>query len=537
MTLKAAIYTRLSHQDREAGGNIKEQVQTCRDYAEAHDLDIVAEYQDDGVSGAKISRPGLNDAIAAAEEGAFEALIVRSHTRFSRDTTAAGMLQDIFERAGVTLHYVNLGGPVDRTTSSGVWVDGLMKVKAEAERADIRDRTMRGRYRRAKLDKVMIGGNVAYGYKRVRHFADQPKLAYTSLEVIKAEAIEVRRIFKAFLGGADYSELAARLNERKVPRHQLGEWEGRHIKDILVRPDYAGVRYYGRQKAESFRDGMEDKTKRWFVAPDHEDVVRQKVEGIVDPDMWHAVQARVVSVSRRSARRMPAETYLLRNRISCAKCGGAYWCKTYIRSNGRHLYRYRHNDRNKECANTSLSFYRDRLEDRIKAQLGTLLMVPEEEWERIAEDATNRMLEETEGVRSELEAIDKALAALEHDLTKARRLMLDEVFTADDYASERKRIGQEVASLERERGELDQGEPTYWEIEGYYSGRLQDLHWQAETLDLWTPEEWFEAIDRNDVTIEVLEPADTELGGRVHFRSLLADAEIVNGNGVQVEVS
>ena len=66
---------------------------------------------------------------------------------------------------------------------------------------------------------------------------------------------------------------------------------------------------------------------------------------------------------------------------------------------------------------------------------------------------------------------------------------------------------------------------------------MQDLYDQADTLEEWTSEEWFEAIDRNEVTIEVLEPAETELGGRVHFRSLLADAEITNGNGVKVEVS
>ena len=163
----AAIYARLSSRDRKDGSKIEQQVKECRTYAKDTGLKVVAEYLDDGVSGSKISRPGLNGAIAEAENGKFDALIVRSHTRLARKQyRSPDYYRAQLESAGVAIHYVQLGGTVDRESSAGVWTDGIMKLKAEAERVDIRRRTMDGRYRRAKEGKIIIGGITVFGYRR-----------------------------------------------------------------------------------------------------------------------------------------------------------------------------------------------------------------------------------------------------------------------------------------------------------------------------------------------------------------------------------
>ena len=255
----AAIYARLSSRDRKDGSKIEQQVKECRTYAKDTGLKVVSEFLDDGVSGSKISRPGLNKAIAAAENGKFDALIVRSHTRLARNSTVTGLLQAQLESTGVAIHYVQLGGTVDRESSAGVWTDGIMKLKAEAERVDIRRRTMEGRYRRAKEGKIIIGGITVFGYRRVRKNVNKPKEAYTALEVVPGEAKIVRQIFKWFLKDYSYTEIADALNKKKVKRYNAqyrpapvrkgkvspDRWTGYQIKALLSDVQYIGIRYYG----------------------------------------------------------------------------------------------------------------------------------------------------------------------------------------------------------------------------------------------------------------------------------------------------
>lgn len=539
--MKAAIYSRLSQQDRDAGDNIKQQVQQCLEYAEQHELSVAKKhiYQDDGVSGALISRPALNEAIADAERGEFEVLVVRSHTRFSREATASGLLQEQFAMAGVTLHYVNLGGPVDRTTSAGIWTDGVMKIKAEAEKADIKERTARGRDRAFEAGHVMVGGTTILGYKRRRIMEGNVKEHYTVLEVDPAEAREVKRIFKNFLAGKTYGELAYDLNERKVPRQLPGPWKGEHIKRILLHPDYAGTRYYHVYTSEQIRIGYDDKRIRRRRKHDHPEVKSQPVQAIVDKKLWRKAQVKVESLNRQFARRAPDTMYLFRSRISCAKCGGSYNSKTYKKKNGRHWRYYRHNDveRHAGCENKGVNLTRDVLERRVMDLINDALSTPRKEWERLAEEATNEWLENTAENRAEVEGIDKELAQLEQDHTKARRLMLDDVFTAEDYAAESDRIGARVLALEQDRERLHSAGPTEQEIGYYFEGRMADL-WEANTtaIEDRDQQEWFEMVDRLDLRLVVLEGAKSELRAKVEVHSPVLPLQVLNGgNGAEVD--
>lgn len=302
MKNNAAIYVRLSNEDRVKGDNLDEQIQTCQEYADNKGLEVVGIYADDGVSGAKINRPGLNDAITDADEGKFIVLIVRSHTRFSRDVTAAGLLQEQFELAGVNIHYENLGGPIDRDTSAGIWTDGVMKIKAEAERADIRDRVNRGKYRAAREGKIVISWRVPYGYARKRHNADKPREAYTSLEVVPAEAAVVRRIFEDFLKGANYSQIARELNEKGILRHEPTPWTVKNVSQIIRSKTYAGTWHYGRYKAKTRRVGMKDVTERWTVPDNDPSVVKVEVEPIIYQATFDDAQIKAQTIARINAK-------------------------------------------------------------------------------------------------------------------------------------------------------------------------------------------------------------------------------------------
>ncbi len=67
--MRVAIYARVSTQAQEARGTIGSQLAALRPRVAAEGDELVAEFCDDGYSGARLDRPGLDGLRDAAEAG------------------------------------------------------------------------------------------------------------------------------------------------------------------------------------------------------------------------------------------------------------------------------------------------------------------------------------------------------------------------------------------------------------------------------------------------------------------------------------
>ena len=362
---KAGIYARLSNSDRKEGDSIEAQLEQCRQLAKSEGYTIVAEYKDNGISGNTLidARPGLAEAFKDAKAKKFERLIMRGRARFSRSNARIAMHQETeFVLVGVLPHYVR-DGLVD-PENLGTEIGGFVKQSAKHDYLQtVRKNTLEGRYRRAAENKIVVGGITIYGYRRVRHKVNTPKETYTSLEIVPKEAAAIRQVYKWFSKGETYTQIANRLNKKGVKRYNpayrptpkrngkatTDRWNILHIKRLLTDHQYTGLRYYGVMKSRKQLDGS---VKRWNVDPTTDDtVVKQSIDPIIDKKTFARAQTKIKTLNRKFARRPPSKEYLLRSRISCAKCDGGYYCKSYTQPSGSRLYRYRHTESNKTCAN------------------------------------------------------------------------------------------------------------------------------------------------------------------------------------------
>jgi DNA invertase Pin-like site-specific DNA recombinase len=69
--MRVALYARVSTDVHEGRGSIRSQVQTLREWALQQAHELIAEYVDDGYSGAQLDRPGLDAWHDNAERGLF----------------------------------------------------------------------------------------------------------------------------------------------------------------------------------------------------------------------------------------------------------------------------------------------------------------------------------------------------------------------------------------------------------------------------------------------------------------------------------
>jgi site-specific DNA recombinase len=99
--MRVALYARVSTDVHEARGSIGSQVQTLREWAVQQAHDLIAEYVDDGCSGAQLDRPGLDALRDNAERGLFEAILCLTPDRLARSYPYQFLVFEELARHGV----------------------------------------------------------------------------------------------------------------------------------------------------------------------------------------------------------------------------------------------------------------------------------------------------------------------------------------------------------------------------------------------------------------------------------------------------
>jgi hypothetical protein len=105
--MRVAIYARVSTDAQEAKGTIGSQLEALRERVGANGGELVGEYIDDGVSGARLDRPGLDALRDAAEAGLIDAVLCLTPDRLSRSYAYQVLIADELARHGVAISYLD----------------------------------------------------------------------------------------------------------------------------------------------------------------------------------------------------------------------------------------------------------------------------------------------------------------------------------------------------------------------------------------------------------------------------------------------
>lgn len=152
MSIRVALYARVST-DRQTTEN---QLQELRSVGERLGWEIVGEYIDQGISGAKgrDQRPAFDKLLKGAMRKEFDLIAAWSVDRLGRSLQdLVGFLGEIHSK-GVNLYLHQQG--LDTTTPAGKAMFQMMGVFAEFERAMIQERVKSG-LARAKADGKTLG--------------------------------------------------------------------------------------------------------------------------------------------------------------------------------------------------------------------------------------------------------------------------------------------------------------------------------------------------------------------------------------------
>ena len=332
--MRAALYARVSTERQADRGTIGSQLVLLREHIAAAGDELVGEYVDDGHSGARLDRPGLDALRDAAEAGLVQRVWCLSPDRLARAYAYQVLVLDELDRFGVTVAFTDSPGLVADDPQS-VLLTQVQGVIAEYEKAKIAERYRRGKLFRARAGEI-VTWKVSYGYRRIARSAATGQAHH---EVYEPEAAVVRQIFTDRAAGITVREICRRLNADGLPS-PTGKptWGHSTLSRLLRNEAYIGRVYYNR--TESVPDRRPTRRNRQ-VPRDRDEWIPIDCPRIISDELFQAASRIATDNSKWSPRRAEPGQWLLKGLVKCGVCGVGTNCHKMRGRNGTwHRYYY-----------------------------------------------------------------------------------------------------------------------------------------------------------------------------------------------------
>lgn len=223
--MKAIAYVRVSTMEQSTQGvSMDAQRKKIEAYCDMQGLDLVSIMTERGVSGGKPlgERPEGEKLLASIARNDIEHVVALKLDRLFRDAEDALHQTKAWDKAGVALHLVDMGGQTVNTGSAmGRFFLNVMAGFAELERNLIAERTEAALQHKKSSNRVY--GEVPYGYDRD---GDNLRENPEEMQVVR----EIERLRE---DGESLRSIAQHLNDSETPTKKGGKWHASTVSSIL----------------------------------------------------------------------------------------------------------------------------------------------------------------------------------------------------------------------------------------------------------------------------------------------------------------
>jgi site-specific DNA recombinase len=305
--MRTGIYARVSTQRQAQADGITQQIDRLQAHALQQGWSVAPEhiFRDDGYSGAKLTRPGLERLRDRAALRELDRVLITAPDRLARNYVHQVLLLEEITATGCEVEFL------DRPMSQDPHDQLLLQIRgavAEYERSLIAERMRRGRLRKLQAGILLPWTRPPYGYRVDPERPRDP----AGVRLDRAEAAVVAEMYGWYADEAhSLFGLAKKLQQDGVPPPRVqGRWNVTTLRAILTNPVYAGQVYAGRIQAAPYR-----------VRPPEEWIAVAPVPAIVTQEQFDRVQTKIAQNRQFARRNNTAHRYLLRALVSCGVCG------------------------------------------------------------------------------------------------------------------------------------------------------------------------------------------------------------------------
>ncbi len=343
-SIKIGIYARVSSEKQAQERTIESQISTILDYVDSKEEKIEPElhFIDDGVSGASLERPGLDQLRDKALAGEVTKVYVLAPDRLSRKSAHQILLIEEMKRLGVDFAFVNRD--IGDTPEDQMLLQ-IQGVVAEYEREKILERSRRGKLYAAKKGKVNVLGGAPYGY-HYRKTTEGEDAAYL---IHPEESTVVKEAFKLYCNDGKSIGEIAKIFTKKCYLTKTGRtfWERSVIWGMLKNPAYMGKAAFRKTKRvrriKKTKLAIESKNPLSSELSSPRDRPKEEwiyisVPAIIDEKIFEYTQIKLKDNIKLAPRNNKKYHYLLSGLLRCKTCGYSIYGKPASNSKYKRLY-------------------------------------------------------------------------------------------------------------------------------------------------------------------------------------------------------
>lgn len=302
---KVCAYARVSTNSLDQAESLENQTSYYHEKITANpDYEFVGVFADRGCTGTKDNRPEFQKMISLCRAGAIDLILVKSVSRFARNTTIVLQYVRELKDLGVEVQFEDQN--IKTLTQDGELMLTVLSAFAEEESRSVSE-NIKWRIRK-KFEK----GELIINTKR---FLGYDKDEYGDLVINEKEAQLVRRIFEDYLSGKGSFVIAKALNEEGIPTVTGCKWHNATILGILKNEKYKGdailQKYYTPNHLCKQTRRNINKRQSFYVGENH--------SPIVSGEMWEQVQEQLKI--RRRNKTVHNKKNPLAGLLICSKCG------------------------------------------------------------------------------------------------------------------------------------------------------------------------------------------------------------------------
>lgn len=304
---RVAAYTRVSTEQDEQLNSLAVQQRYFEELINKNPEWInVGIYYDEGISGTSLKkRDGFNRLISDALEGKVDLILVKSISRFSRNTVDALQTIRALKSKGVTVFFEKEN--IDSMDMKSEFILTVMSSLAQEESQSLSENIKWGKRKICREGKVYVPYSQFLGYKQGGKY---------ELVIDKEQAKVVKLIYRLYLEGDTPTKITKTLNELNIPSPKGKKWTKNVIVSILSNEKYCGDAILQKSFVVDFISHTAKKNEgelpQYYVKNDHPAIIKRAT--------WDETQVQLQIRTNSSYSCGTPFSY----KLFCGKCGSSY---------------------------------------------------------------------------------------------------------------------------------------------------------------------------------------------------------------------